>query len=146
MFDIILQRNNSPRNKLDKDISNIATLSGSLRDGCSITDPVILVQAAANVISRANYATISVFGRSYYITNVKTAENGLFEITAHVDVLTTYKTQIRANDAIIKRSENNWNLYLNDGSFKIYQNPYIITKTFPNGFQGQNFILAVAGG
>ena len=47
--------------------------------------------------------------------------------------------------AIVKRQENRWNLYLDDGSFKVYQNPMVLTKAFPQGFTTQEFVLAVAG-
>ena len=63
----------------------------------------------------------------------------------HVDALTSFANDIKANTAIIKRNENKWNLYLNDGTFKIYQNPDVLTKEFPSGFNAQEFILAVAG-
>lgn len=52
---------------------------------------------------------------------------------------------IRNNTAIIKRQQEQWNLYLNDGSLKCYQDPIILTKAFPSGFTTQEFVLAVAG-
>ena len=89
--------------------------------------------------------TILTFGRSYFVNNITSVRNGVFEISAHVDVLSSFKTQIRGNAAIIRRQENKWNLYLNDGVFKVYQNPMVLTKEFPNGFSAPEFVLAVAG-
>ncbi len=79
------------------------------------------------------------------MTDIKSVNNNLWEITARVDVLSTYAIQIRAQTAVIKRQENSWNLYLDDPQFKVYQNPNIVVKNFPNGFSTQNFVLAVAG-
>lgn len=145
-MDITLQINNSEKNRLDKSITDIITLSGTLRDKTSIIDPIIVIEGELSSYVNCNYLTISAFNRSYFVNNITSLRNDLFEITAHVDVLSTYKSQIRANSAIIARQEKKWNLYLNDGVFKTYQNPHIVTKAFPSGFTEQHFIFSVAGG
>lgn len=146
MFDITLQINNSEKNKLDKSITDIVTLTGTLRAETSIIDPVIVVEGDLSSCVNCNYMTITAFNRKYFVNNIRSIRNDLFEITAHVDVLTTYAPQIRENSAIIARQEKKWNLYLNDGVFKTYQNPFIVTKAFPSGFTEQHFIFSVAGG
>lgn len=145
-MDITLQINNSEKNRLDKSITDIVTLSGTLREQTSIINPVIVIEGDLSSFVNCNYMTISAFNRSYFINNITSINNNLFEISAHVDVLSTYKSQIRENSAIIARQEKKWNLYLNDGVFKTYQNPYIVTKAFPSGFTEQHFIFSVAGG
>lgn len=144
-FDIVLQRNNSENNKLTKTLTTIATYSGTLKTDTSIINPIIIVQCDLSDVANANYMTVSAFGRSYFITNIRSISNNLVEFSAHVDVLSTYATQIKACTGIVKRQENEWNLYLNDGSFKVYQNPMILTKAFPSGFTTQELVLAVAG-
>lgn len=145
-FAIIMQTNSSENNKLDKTLTDISTLTGVLRQETSIIDPVIRVEGNLSEYVNANYCTIPEFGRSYFINNIHSIRNGLFEIVCHVDVLTSFKTQIRANSAIIHKSERNWNLYLNDGSLKTYQNPLVYTKKFSSGFpESEYFILGVAG-
>lgn len=145
MFNIVLQVNNSEKERLDKSITDIATISGTLREKTSLIDPVIVIEGDLSNYVNCNYMTIPAFNRSYFINNITSVSNNLFEISAHVDVLTTYKDQIRTNDAIIARQEKKWNLYLNDGVFKTYQNPYIVTKAFPSGFTSQHFVFSVAG-
>lgn len=144
-FNITLQINNSDKHALDKSVSDIATLSGVLKGNTSIIDPVIIFDGDVSSYVNCNYMTISTFGRSYFVNNITSIRNGLFEISAHVDVLSSFKTQVRGNSAIVRRQENEWNLYLNDGVFKVYQNPVILTKEFPNGFSTPEFVLAVAG-
>ena len=144
-FDIYLQINNSDKNVLSKDITGIATISGTLKGETSIMDPIILIDGNISDFVNCNYMTIPIFGRSYFIRDIKSIRSNLFEIHAHIDVLTTYAAQIRANTAIIHRQENLWNLYLDDGSFRTYQNPMVLTKEFPSGFSTQEFVLAVAG-
>ena len=137
-FDIDLQISSSEKNKLDKHITTISALSGTLRNGTSIIDPVITFEGDISNFVECNYMTIPAFNRSYFVTNI-------IEISAHVDVLSTYAAEIRSNSAILHRQEHKWNLYLNDGVFKIYQNPMILAKAFPSGFNTQEFVLAVAG-
>ena len=145
-MNLVLQINNSEKNRLDKSITDITSLTGTLRDETSIIDPVIIIEGDLSSYVNCNYMTISDFNRSYFVNNIRSIRNDLFEISAHVDVLSTYKSQIRQNSAIIARQEKKWNLYLNDGVFKTYQNPFIVTKAFPSGFTEQHFIFSVAGG
>lgn len=144
-FTVALQSNSSPKNQLDKSVSGVLSVSGTLKEGTSVIDPVILVQAPLSTLVNANYMTISAFGRSYFITDIRSIRNDLVEISGHVDVLSTYAAGIRGNNAIIYRQENDWNLYLDDGSFQIYQNPSVLTRPFPSGFSTLEFVLAVAG-
>lgn len=145
MFDISFYVNNSEKNKVDKSLNHIATVSGVLKETTSIIDPVIVIEGDLSSFTNCNYMVIDTFGRSYFVNNIRSVSNGLIEISAHVDVISTYKDSIRSNRAIIKRQQNSWNLYLNDGSLKVYQNPDVIVRAFPSGFTKQEFVLAVAG-
>lgn len=145
-FNIIIQTNASENNRLDKSLTNIATLTGTLRADTSIIDPVFRIEGDMSSYITANYCTVATFGRSYFINNIRSLRAGLFEIECHVDVLSSFKTQIRANSAIIHKSERYWNLYLNDGSLKTYQDPIVYTKKFSSGFpEAEYFVLGVAG-
>ena len=144
-FDILLQINNSERERIDKDITTFGTVSGVLKNETSIIDPIIEIEIGLSNVINCNYITISDFGRSYFVNDILSIRNGLVEFHCHCDVLSTYKDQIRSNYAIVRKQENNWNLYLNDGSFKVYQNPIVLTKAFPSGFTVQEFVLAIAG-
>lgn len=143
---LILGYNQSENNRVTKTVTTLQTLSGTLREESSIIDPSILVEGVNNeTLSKCNYAEIPEFGRKYFVQNIESVRNNLWRFSMHVDVLSTYQEQIRAQTAVIRRQENIWNLYLDDGIFKTYQNPYIFTKAFPSGFTTQQFILAVAG-
>lgn len=145
-FGILLQQNLSEPERIDKSVSNLLVTTGELKEESSVIDPIILAECDLGVMALCNYMTISVFNRSYFVRNIRSVRNRLVEFTCHVDVLSTWKAQIKENNAIIRRQENEWNLYLNDGSFRIYQNPIVLTKKFPSGFSAQEFVLAVAGG
>ena len=146
-FTIVLQRNNSENNRLDKSVSDLLTLTGTLRSECSIIDPTFQVAADLATLTGCNYCTVQAFGRSYFVRNIVSVRSGLVELVCHVDVLSSYKAQIRANKGIVRRSESPslYNLNLNDGSLIAYQDPYILTEPVPSGFSGSCFVRAVAG-
>lgn len=140
--------NKSEIERVVKELSIISEMKGTLKEGASVIDPVIIIQgtpATTQQIVSSNYLYIEDFGRYYFINDISSVRTNLWEISCHVDVLQTYATQIKAQTAIIQRQENKWNLYLNDGSFKVYQNPNVLTKPFPNGFTTNEFVLAIAG-
>ena len=143
-MNIILQKNNSEDNRIGKDLVTVGTITGSLKSDSSIVDPVILVESL-DLVSNINYMTIPDFHRKYFVNDIVSVRNSLVEIHAHVDVIETYAPEILRQKAIIKRQRDKWNLYLDDGMFKTYQNAKIVTKEFPNGFDHTEFVLAVAG-
>lgn len=145
-FGILFQTNSSEKNKLNKSLTTNLNLTGELIEDSSIIDPVITIKAELGTLSTCNYMTIDTFGRSYFITNIESINNEFVRVSGHVDVLSTYKKEIRRNSAIIKRQQNQWNLYLNDGSLKVYQNPEVQTISFGSGFNTMEFVMAVAGG
>lgn len=145
-FAIELYVNSSENNRLVKDIGSKIDLTGTLRSDCSIIDPIIQVTGSAATLSGYNYMRIASFGRYYYIRNIISVRTNLIELHCHCDVLMSFSTGILENEAILKRSESEWNTYLNDGVFKFYQNPMVVTKAFPGGFTAEEMILAVAGG
>ena len=138
--------NLSDKNHVDKVITQIGTdITGTLRDDCSIINPVLQLENFAGLdLTRVNYAYIVEFGRYYYINNI-TLKNKLYEISMHVDVLMSYKDSIRTNTAVVSRQENYYNLYLQDGVFKTEAFPHIQIVQFPDGFSDFNFIFSVAG-
>lgn len=147
MFEIKLQTNNSENITITKDVTDLVTLQGTLRDATSITDPEFLINADWDDISACNYITVDAFNRSYFVTGITNIRTGLVMLTCHVDVLSSFADEIKANKGIVRRSESKdvYNLYLNDGSLMAYQDPYILTEPFPNGFDSTGFVLAVAG-
>ena len=144
-FSIELMVNYSPEKQLDKDTTTISTVTGTLREDTSIIDPVIKVECNLSDFAKCNYMYIPQFGRYYFVKDIRSIVNGIVEFSCHVDVLSSFKQEIRMNTCIVRRQENDWNLYLNDGTFKVYQNPMVLTKAFPSGFTTQEFVLAVAG-
>lgn len=144
-FAIKFQNTTSEPIKIDKEVTDVLVANGAFRDECSIMNPILLVEGSLVDFTTVNYCTIESLGRSYFVTDIASYRNNLLSITCRIDVLTSFKSQIRANKGIVHRQENNYNLYLNDGALRVYGNPITNTIAFPKGFEGQSFVMLVAG-
>lgn len=138
-----LYNNSSAPNYVSKSITLVEEITGTLREPTSIVNPTITIERSSPV--GFNYAQIPDFGRYYYVTGVSSEAYGLVAISLQCDVLMTYADAIRNMNAIVKRQENQFNLYLDDGIFKAYQNPKHKIIAFPRGFTEYSYILALAG-
>ena len=147
-IDVNLYVNSSPVEALSKTISGGLTYGCVLKEHTSILRPKILIATSDN-ITGYNYMYIQAFGRYYFIDDIVSTNDGRWEISAHVDVLTTYETAIKSNSAVIKRSEQLYNLYLDDPEYKTYNYDKIQTLKFKNATgafnKTLNFVLVVNG-
>lgn len=149
-FTIKLQNNKSAKNRIGKSITDIRTLEGTLRDSTSIINPTILFRINdVSDLKNCNYMTIPSFNRKYFVTDIKSVRNNMIEVSAHVDVLETYKDEIDDNTAIIARSSQKdfYNTYLDDSLLATYQDTYCVSYKFPSKFakDDNSLILCVAG-
>ena len=142
-FSIKLQRNTSPLNQMDKTLNLVGTISGTLRNETDIVNPTILIEADS--LPYFNYMTIDEFHRSYFIREIRSIRNNIWEIIGHSDPLMSFKDDFLGNRALISRNQSNYDLLLNDGMFKCRQNSRIGYITFPAGFDNFNYILVVCG-
>mgnify|MGYP006928575344 FL=1 len=145
MFDIVLMKSKSDKNHMSKETETLKETQGVLKESTSIINPVFRIEGNLSEFAYCNYVSVPTFGRYYFVNDITSIRNGIIELSCHVDVLTSFANEIKANTGIVRRQENKWNLYLNDGSFKVYQNPDVLTKEFPSGFSAQEFVLAIAG-
>ena len=147
-FNVDLYQNESPVEKIGKTLSNSHTISDVvLKRDTSILRPVLLINSAQDIYTY-NYMYISEFGRYYFIDDIRSINNNMWEISAHVDVLETYKTDILSNTAVLKRQEKKFNLYLDDPEFKVLNNYRIQTKRFAgtSGWTKQLHYVLVTNG
>ena len=140
-----LFQNNSDKNVMWKQITTKANLTGTLREGCSVLEPIIKVEGiSAADIPYINYAEIVDFGRYYYITDIVLVGK-LYEIHCHIDVLMTYKDQLKNIPAVIARHETTNNVMLTDGLIKTYADPNIEIRRALGGFTDYQYIFCIAG-
>lgn len=129
-FSVDLYNNESPVEKIGKNLTNSHTISDVLlKRDTSILRPVLVINSAQDIYTY-NYMYISEFGRYYFIDDIRSVHDNIWEISAHVDVLETYKAEILSNTAVLRRQEKKFNLYLDDPEFKTYNNERVQTKRF----------------
>lgn len=84
-----------------------STLSGTLREGCSVIRPVIGFEMSRLVFANWNYAYISDFYRYYYIQDWAW-EGGLWWAYMEVDPMASFKAGIGVSSCYILRSASAW--------------------------------------
>ena len=144
-MNVTLYKNTSEKAKVGKTLTSASVHTGTLREGCEVVNPTIIVEGVN--LSDFNYMYIPEFHRYYFITGITSVKKGLWQIDGHCDVLETYQAQIKAQKAVVERQENDYNLYLNDPEWKVYTNKQVLTREFPSGFLASgNYFLTVVGG
>lgn len=144
-MNIIAYQNSSGHNVMFKNLAQVATYTGVLREECSVVDPYIRIQNTGPI--NANYFYIEEFGRYYFLQDDPVIYKDIIELHLHTDVLYTFKEIALASPCIVAKSSDRYNLYLSDNEYKAQQNPIITTKEFSNGFDWANacYILSLIG-
>lgn len=92
-------------------------------------------------IKECNYMYIEAFGRWYYITNIEGDAARRLYIYAHVDVLQTYKNQIKNCNCTAARSSSDYNFYLQDNA-RLF-NAYTWNQYLDIGEVGEPSLLTI---
>ena len=146
-MEISFYNNVSEKEKIGKTLKNKKSLTGFLKQATSVINPIITIEIENP--SQFNYCHIPQFHRYYFINDMINVKNNLWEIHMNVDVLESFKTQIKANKAIIEKSEQSAssNEYFNDGStFYHDSREYNEIAMFQRGFDtAPSYILITAG-
>lgn len=143
---IILCKNHSEPNKINKTITDHLTISGTLRDETSVTNPEILLEISNPV--PYNYMYIPEFNRYYFISDMISVKNNLWRLSAKVDVLESFKNNILASSAIISDTQvTALDKYMSGDVWKSKVKETTNIINFPNGLlENGEFILITAGG
>ena len=142
-----LYRNDSDERYIDKNITPLynSPISCIFKDDTNMINPTLIF--TSNVVANVNYIWLEDMQRYYFVRNRTYSQQRVY-VECEVDVLSTYKDEIRQQNAIVSRNEFNYNLYQNDDEWKVYGYTAIRTIPFPSGFDmsKQEFVLAIAGG
>ena len=131
---LILYNNHSENNKLDKTIVKVIELTGYLRESTSLINPSIVVELnpenlnvqyvvdnnqvfvnyngdlvewdsyVYNYVLSANYCYIPDFNRYYYIEDIISVRNNLWQLIMRVDVLMSWKKEIYQQKGFVSRT------------------------------------------
>ena len=88
---IQIMRNNSPNNKIDKEVEIKKEVAGKIKEDTDIINPSFIVKSAGTDFNNVNYLYCVDLERYYFIKTVIEKNGGLLEIVCHEDVLSTFK-------------------------------------------------------
>ena len=142
-FIIECYMNTSDNNVVNKTITSVVQLTGTLRNEAEVVDPKILIEI--DDPNKFNYLYIPALKRYYYVVDRTSVRNNIVELSAHCDVLMTYKAQFLGLPAVISRNTHDYNVYLPDNQFSAMGYERVQVKSFPNSLTAdKNYILVCA--
>lgn len=145
-MEVKLCYNSSDNRCINKNIIDGEIISGTLRTSTSIISPVITFESSSPL--RYNYAYIPEFRRYYYIKNVTSARNNLWEVQFEIDPLMSFKADICALKVVVDKqsNESNGDEYIDDSSLVTDNLMFNTVYNFPDGFNNNGeYILITAG-
>lgn len=145
-MDIKLYLTTSEKMRIQKTLTSERTYSGHLRDATSVTNPVFRIEID-NPISY-NYAYIPAFGRYYYISDMVSIRNGLWELHLTCDVLMSFASYIRGARIVLDRTEDTGQeTYIPGDTWLATAKAKTDIIAFPDGLNSSGeYILITSGG
>lgn len=145
-MEIRLYNNVSDNRTIRKKLLNEFSLTGTLRDSCSLLEPVINIESS-NVL-RFNYAYISDFQRYYFVKEITNMRKNIWTFELEVDPLMSFKGDILALQVVVDKqsSDKLGDEYIDDGSLVADSFTFKNVYNFSNGFNNSGeYILITAG-
>lgn len=136
---------NKARNSTARPSGTPVTLTGILKEECTIYEPVVKIAMDNFSVSTDNkriiyfnYAYIPEFGRYYFVVD-KVYTLGYWEFHLHCDVMATWRTIIGSTEQFIERSAVSGEV--DDGAYQPMLDPEIISVPFNDIFADHPSIL-----
>ena len=140
---IYLYNNESPVNKISKEITLLSTLTGAMRGESNVVSPVIRIENS--VFPVFNYAQIPDFERYYYLRDVREVRSNIWDIYLQSDPLMSFN--IGSVSGILVEGETGGDTYLEHRHFVRNVKSKTNILTFGNGLLNSGeYILITAGG
>lgn len=98
-------------NTINKTLSNETEYEIKLKGETDIKAPVVVLHSDSVIL--LNYAYIPEFHRFYFVDKIELFPNGIYNISLKVDVLESFKNDIKNSRGLISK-QTNINNYYND--------------------------------
>lgn len=141
---IKLYNTSSEKNRLSKLLTGEVNVTGYFSEDTDVLNPTITVGYNTSLLSK-NYCYIADFERYYFITGF-TIINQEIVIFLHVDVLMSYKDDIKNSKARIVRSASNFDEYIIDDMIINESRTRTYQRKIGAGFSKANKYLMLIGG
>lgn len=131
-FGITLFKSTAEVHRVDKTdyLTIFDTIEGTLRESCSISTPIITFEMEEFPLF--NYVYIAPFNRYYFVTEIVSIRQNLWEMHLDIDLLMTYKEGIKGLSAFIDRNEFDYNEDIIDNKRVLEQGFNISTHRVDN--------------
>ena len=103
-MNIYFYKTSSESNRLEKVLENTTILTGSLKSDFDLINP--FTQVTTNILD-FNYCYIPFLKRYYFIDKIEIARTNLYTLYLKLDVLQTYKEQIKELKVVLSGSQGN---------------------------------------
>lgn len=103
----------------------------AFKQSTSISNPIIIIEDTE--VPTFNYVSISNPSRFYFVTEIISLNNNLWEIHLHVDVLTFIREDQKG---FVERQQNDYNEYLVDNNRKFTKGYEVNEYSISNDFFG----------
>lgn len=129
----------SESNRLEKVKENETILSGTMKNGIDLMNPVL--QVTTNLL-QFNYCYIPSLSRYYFIDKVEITRTHLYTLYLKLDVLQTYQEQIKELKVVLSGSQSNpyYKNYIDGVDVRTEYTTY----QFENNFEENGEIILVA--
>lgn len=131
-FTMYFYKSTAEKNRMDKSayLTEIIQSTGTLRRAASIISPEF--EFIYNKVPDFNYVYIPNFNRYYFIDNIVSLRNNVWTLSLSVDVLMSFKEQIKECDAFITRNEFEYEPRLMDNRQPVRSDIYRVLYEFSN--------------
>ena len=145
-MEVILYKNLSENNVIGKSLAQIKSVECNFKNDVSIINPTLILSYTDSILN-SNYCFIPKFNRYYFIDEIIPITGDRNIIRCKVDVLESFKDDIKSLTAIINKQETIADKFIDDGSWIVENKDFLQSYNFSNGFNDSGeFILITAGG
>ena len=142
---VVFYKYNGIKNKINKTLSNGLTINNVItQNDFDITAFDLLIKDTG-FNSEYNYCYIQDLGRYYFIESVERMNGTIYKIRLSVDVLKSFSSQIENINAIIVKSENPDNNFVNCEKSETFESE-IINMTDNFNHSGNLILITSLGG
>lgn len=145
-MEVIFYYNASDSRYSVKDITEVDRVSNaSFKQPFNILDPVLQLSKNIDPLEY-NYCYIPDVDRYYFIAAQPSYEAGFYNVSLHIDVLMSFRSEFIELGAIIARQEGQYNAYLKDDRLPVLADRKVTSVNFPAGFADSFQMILVVNG
>ena len=119
---LICYENSAEHNRVNKTnfLTQVDEIYCYFKDEVNLINPTITIEYS--VLPTFNYIYIEPFNRYYYVSNITSIRNNVWELELTIDILMSYKDAIKNLKGFIDRNENTFNSNIIDNKVVFEQN------------------------